>query len=445
MQALLTILLLANLDKPDPADAVRQAEMGFAKAFADRDMEKFISYVADDATFMSGRGTLRGKQQVKEGWAGLFKNPEPPFSWGPERAYVSGEGKLGVSWGPLYDRQGKLAGYYTSTWRREPDGTWKVVFDGPGASAFYKAEDAPKIEEGFVTTEDGVRLFYRKTGASPLTLIIPGDLFMFDDFRQLAEMATVITYDPRNRGRSTRSADTATWTIQQDAKDLETVRSHFKVEKFVPIGFSYLGKMVILYAQDHPERVTRIVQIGPVEMTTDAQKSARRMIDWTALGVPAAELQKMKEATERGDMTKAPREFCDVQWNVLRYMLVGNRARVNLVDTTFCQFENEWPVNFTAHITKVFESMKAAPLAKKDVANVTVPVLTIHGTEDRNAPYEGGKEWAASLPDARLLTLRGAAHRSWIDDPVVVFGSVREFLRGNWPYGAEKILRSGSQ
>lgn len=441
MRTFLILLLLATFDKPDPADAVRQAEIGFARAFADRDAPKFFSYVADDATFMSGLATLRGKQKVIEGWSRLFQSPEPPFSWGPERVQVSGDGKLGLSWGPIYDKEGKLGGYYISTWRREPDGTWKVVFDGPGAAALYKAEDAPKVEEGFVTTEDSVRLYYRKTGTSPLTVIIPGDLFMFDDFRQLAEMATVITYDPRNRGRTTRSADVATWTIQQDVKDLETVRSHFKVEKFVPIGFSYLGKMVILYAREHPERVTRIVQIGPVEMTSDAQRSARRQIDFTALGVPPPDLQKMKEARERGDNEKSTRDFCDVQWKVLRYMLVGNPARVNLVDTTFCQFENEWPVNFTPHITRILESMKAAPLAKADVANVTVPVLTIHGTEDRNAPYEGGKEWAASLPEARLLTVRGAAHAVWIDDPVVVFGSVREFLRGNWPYGAEKLAK----
>ena len=39
------------------------------------------------------------------------------------------------------------------------------------------------------------------------------------------------------------------------------------------------------------------------------------------------------------------------------------------------------------------------------MARVRAPVLTIHGTWDRNAPYAGGREWALTLPDARLITV----------------------------------------
>jgi len=63
-------------------------------------------------------------------------------------------------------------------------------------------------------------------------------------------------------------------------------------------------------------------------------------------------------------------------------------------------------------------------------------MLTIHGDKDRNAPYAGGVEWAKKLPDARLVTVKGAAHASWLDDPVTVFASIRRFLRGEWPLGA---------
>ena len=30
------------------------------------------------------------------------------------------------------------------------------------------------------------------------------------------------------------------------------------------MGYSYLGFMVVLYAMDHPDRVERLVQLGPV-------------------------------------------------------------------------------------------------------------------------------------------------------------------------------------
>src|SRR5207248_7153729 len=57
-------------------------------------------------------------------------------------------------------------------------------------------------EEGFMTGADGVRLHYAKAGRGKPVLIIPGELFLFDDFKQLGDQATVIAYDMRNRGRS---------------------------------------------------------------------------------------------------------------------------------------------------------------------------------------------------------------------------------------------------
>jgi ketosteroid isomerase-like protein len=217
------------LTAADPVEEVRQAEIAFAKAFADRDAAKFFSFVADDATFLGGLSTH---------WSQFFKSAEAPFSWGPDRVAVNASGTLGLSTGPVFDPQGKHSGSYMSTWVKQPDGTWKILFDGSGPSAAPFAEDAVKVEEGFLTTADGVKLHYRKAGSGPVTLIIPLEFVMFDDFRQLADVATVISYDLRNRGRSQAVKNP---TIQNDVDDLETVRKHFNVEKFVPIGYSYLG------------------------------------------------------------------------------------------------------------------------------------------------------------------------------------------------------------
>lgn len=63
---------------------------------------------------------------------------------------------------------------------------------------------------------------------------------------------------------------------------------------------------------------------------------------------------------------------------------------------------------------------------------MTGPVLVVHGTADRSAAYEGGKAWARRLPNARLLTVEGAAHAPWIERPAVV-AAIAEFLDGAWP------------
>ena len=40
----------------------------------------------------------------------------------------------------------------------------------------------------------------------------------------------------------------------------------------------------------------------------------------------------------------------------------------------------------------------------------------------------------------RFLTVEGAAHQVWSDDPPRVLGAIREFLKsGSWPAGAEKV------
>lgn len=343
MRHALVVLLMATAAAADPVEEVRQAEIAFAKAFADRDQERFFALVADDATFLSGTATLRGKAEVRRVWSGFFKEAKAPFSWGPERVVVSGDGKLGLSFGPIYDARGRHAGFYNSTWRREADGSWRVVFDGPGAPPSVVTE-APTVEEGSITAPDGVRLHYRKIGRAPQTVIVPIGEMLFDDVRQLADLATVIAYDPRNRGGSDRVENVKTLTIEQDVRDLETVRAHFKLDRFVAIGYSDLGPVVATSAASHPERVSRIIQIS-----------------------------------------SAPNGL-------------GSEA---------------------------------------DIRKVTMPVLTIHGSRDRHAA--AARQWARSLADARLVTVPGADHQVYQVDPVAVWSAVRQFLRGDWPMGAEKV------
>jgi ketosteroid isomerase-like protein len=110
------------------AAQVRAAENAFAKTMADRDLQAFESFVADDAIFF-GRTALRGKAAVVDAWKGFYEGDEAPFSWRAETVEVLDTGKLALSSGPVFDPQGKRTATFNSIWRREPDGRWKVVFD----------------------------------------------------------------------------------------------------------------------------------------------------------------------------------------------------------------------------------------------------------------------------------------------------------------------------
>jgi ketosteroid isomerase-like protein len=139
----LVILALATAaTPPDAAMEVRAAEIAFAGAFADRDQARFFSHVAEDATFLGPKETLSGKPQVIQTWSGYFRPAKAPFSWRPERVAVNAAGDLGLSAGPVFDGAGKQVGNFSSVWRKQSDGAWKLVFDGPGAPVCSPPEAA---------------------------------------------------------------------------------------------------------------------------------------------------------------------------------------------------------------------------------------------------------------------------------------------------------------
>ena len=110
------------------AAEVRATETAFAKTLADRDVKTFTRMIAPDVIWLADV-PLRGPAQVLTRWQKYFDAPQPPFSWSPETVEVQEGGKLALSTGPVVDPTGKRVGTYTSIWRREPDGKWRIVFD----------------------------------------------------------------------------------------------------------------------------------------------------------------------------------------------------------------------------------------------------------------------------------------------------------------------------
>jgi ketosteroid isomerase-like protein len=144
MRSLLALLLLlpaaenpasaprAAEPKTAALDAVREQvrarEQAFAKTMADRDHAAFTSFLSEETVF-AGATVLRGRQTVADGWKRFFEGPQAPFSWAPEVVEVIGSGTLALSKGPVFDPSGKRTGTFTSTWRLEKDGVWRIVLD----------------------------------------------------------------------------------------------------------------------------------------------------------------------------------------------------------------------------------------------------------------------------------------------------------------------------
>jgi ketosteroid isomerase-like protein len=107
---------------------VRDTEIAFAKTLADRDLAKFRSMIAPDVIWLADQ-PLRGPDEVLTRWSKFFEGPTAPFSWAPELVEVQDGGNLALTTGPVFDPSGKRVATFTSIWRRESNGEWKIIFD----------------------------------------------------------------------------------------------------------------------------------------------------------------------------------------------------------------------------------------------------------------------------------------------------------------------------
>ncbi len=120
----------ATQPKPEgAAGEVWRSEAAFAKTMADRDHAAFMTHVAEDAVFISRLAASRGREQVGQAWRSYYEGPQAPFSWGPDRVLVLDSGDLALSQGPVWNPGGNRTETFSSVWRKEPDGRWRVVLD----------------------------------------------------------------------------------------------------------------------------------------------------------------------------------------------------------------------------------------------------------------------------------------------------------------------------
>ena len=127
----------AQAAHPTETAQIMKADADFAKAVADRNREQFLSFIADVTTFNGGSPSeLHGRDAVWKEWSEFFSADGPTLSWKPTRAEVVGAGDLGYTTGRSVFRgkgpDGKMAerqGEYVTVWRKQRDGSWKVIFD----------------------------------------------------------------------------------------------------------------------------------------------------------------------------------------------------------------------------------------------------------------------------------------------------------------------------
>lgn len=288
--------------------------------------------------------------------------------------------------------------------------------------------------EGYVPTNDRVRLHYQILGDGPVSVVIPSACTLLEDLRPLAEGRRLIFYDPRGRGQSDRDPDPEHIWTDYEVRDLETVRRHFGLEQMVLLGWSYLGGIVALYAGQHPERVSRMVMMCPLSPRSPApyddpeatQRKEQARID------PAAAAD-LREKMNSGQHIEEPERFCREFQRVILPRQMGRPEALARMKSDPCAYPNEWWHNKHEHHQIHIPPETRSNYDWRDrMSQVEASALIVHGLEDL-IPMESSREWVDVLPNAHLLAIEGVGHFPHLEAPEIFFRSVERFLDSEWP------------
>lgn len=119
----------------DPS-VLMDADRAFAGAVAEGGTDAWVSWVAaDGAQIVPGAGEIRGRDSIRALMAYL-DDPGTRLTWEPSRAQIAASGDLGWTTGTYESESvgsdGQVQhgqGRYVTIWRKQDDGSWKVVMD----------------------------------------------------------------------------------------------------------------------------------------------------------------------------------------------------------------------------------------------------------------------------------------------------------------------------
>jgi ketosteroid isomerase-like protein len=132
--------------------AIRVADAEWSKVAGAKDLDKTVSYYADDAVVLPpNQPMVTSKDGIRNLWKG-FLDSLTDIGWKTTRAETSKSGNMGYLIGTyaMTMKDGtRDTGKYCEVWKKQADGKWKVVADMfssdlPGATSSPAAGAAEK-------------------------------------------------------------------------------------------------------------------------------------------------------------------------------------------------------------------------------------------------------------------------------------------------------------
>lgn len=314
------------------------------------------------------------------------------------------------------------------------------------APGFLSAEE--------ISIDDGETIFYERVGDGDDYIFIISHAYTFPALKALEdERWTIVAYDPRGRGKSSFFENDAKLGLERDLEDIETLRTHFGVDKVNLIGFSFGGWISTAYASRYPEHVNRLGLLAPGPASFQLEfadpDDARKPFPPEADPI----FTRLNMLRSQGLHASDPQAYCYEERAL--WLLIwsrGNERTPEYLDyiQKLCRqdYLNEWPI--TRELRNATEDENGEPILTRDdiiaedgfYENLKAPTLLIHGDKDRNSPLGGSRYWTWKLPNARLIELKDASHTLHLEHTESVAEAFRDFFAGGWPRGAKRVTES---
>lgn len=263
------------------------------------------------------------------------------------------------------------------------------------------------LEVRFFKDRGGHRIAYADVGRGPL-LVFPAwwvsHLERDADnpayrrfFAALAAHFRVVRYDRLGVGLSDRVPRPL--TLDAEVAHLEALVDHLAAERLHLFGISCGAPTAIAFAARHPGRVDKVVLYGGYvegnKLATDKVKQALASLVRAHWGLGS---RALTDIFFPGADAEAQRAFASLQREAS-----DAETAARLLELTY--------------------ALDASPF----VDQVRGPVVVVHRKDDRAIPYAHGRELAARVSGARLVTLEGNIHLPWGGDAQAIVDAVVAF------------------
>jgi non-heme chloroperoxidase len=283
-----------------------------------------------------------------------------------------------------------------------------------------------------------IRIYYEDHGSGPPVVLVHGYALNGHSWEKqetalLAAGHRVITYDRRGCGASSRPS--TGYDFDTLAADLHVLLTRLNLRGVILAGFAMGTGEVARYLAAHgPARVRAAVLVAPLLpflLKTDDNPD----------GIDRSVFDRLT-ARITADRPAAMKDFLDDSYNV--DLLGGDRVSDQA-------WQNSFYVALTASAHAALRCVTACREDfRRDLATISIPVLIIHGDQDRVLPYPAtSSRLPALLANARSTIIAGGphaiiwTHANEVNQALLNFTSHPD--RAGWPNGPENPPHSGSQ